>query len=60
MNEIVASLIIIYFTEALFIHKNEKTENVKNEIYDIAKFCIDLEYVEADVFTVFNCIQEIG
>lgn len=60
MNEIAASLIIIYFTEALFINKNEKPENVSNEVYEIAKFCIDIEYVEADVFTIFNCIQEIG
>lgn len=59
MNELAASLIIIYFTEALFIQRG-KPEDVTQEVYDTAKFCLDLEYVEADIFTVFNCMMEIG
>ena len=38
----------------------EKPEDVTQEVYDTAKFCLDLEYVEADIFTVFNCMMEIG
>ena len=59
MNELAASLIIIYFTEALFIQRG-KPEDVTQMVYDTAKFCLDLEYVEADIFTVFNCMMEIG
>ena len=57
MNEIAASLIIIYFTEALYILKNPYKDS---QINDLAKFMMDLESVEADVFTLFDKILEIG
>lgn len=60
MNEIAASLILIYFKEALYIRKYPNPNDVSNDIFQLASFIIDLEHAEADVFTLFNNIMEYG
>jgi hypothetical protein len=59
MNEIVASLIVIYYTESIYIFRN-KGKMCESEAGKLAIKMIDIEHAEADIFTLYFRIMEIG
>ena len=59
MNEIVASIIVVYFEESQFV-LNKKIENISERNLNMAKFLYNIEFAEADIFTMFNKIMELG
>ncbi|EGR33049.1 TBC1 domain member isoform cra_b [Ichthyophthirius multifiliis] len=57
MNELIASFLVIYFSESLYI-KNNQYEDSK--IYEIAQSFINPDFAEADVYQIFNKMMEAG
>lgn len=60
MNEIAASFIVVYFTEYMYVYKNPTKEGISERCLEMAKFFYDFRYAEADIYTVFNKIMELG
>ncbi len=62
MNEVAASLLIVYFSEALYIQKNNdiQKEGTSEEVVKTAKYFYDLENADSDIFFCFEKIMAAG
>lgn len=59
MNEVAASFVVIYFTEALGVR--EAAKNYKGSRgASLSESLLDLDFAEADVFSAFNRMMELG
>lgn len=58
MNEIIASFMLSYFKEAIYVKNHEQDLTVSKRSLDNAKFMLDLTYAEADIYTLFNAMME--
>lgn len=62
MNEIVASFLLIYLTEASYVNSfaNSSSDSVTPRSLQLASEFLRLDCVEADVFSLFSRMMEIG
>jgi len=61
MNELAASFMLVYFTEALFVQRNsELLSSRSSRSLQNAKFMLDLANAEADIFSLFERMMELG
>jgi len=60
MNEVAASFLYVYLSEAIYVKKHIAAAEATERGLEMASFLMDLEFIEADIFNLFSRMMEIG
>ena len=60
MNEVAASFLYVYLSEAIYVKKHIAAEEATERGLEMANFLMDLEFIEADIYNLFSRMMEIG